>query len=157
MVRQASLLEMKCTAAPFLGSDIGDGFGEVPAVAIKVLNVVLAFAIGLVLRFRQDNGAVLPGALAMAPGIFNANLNDMGVVGHDIAFSDGDAAIAGFHLDAVIGDAQTDGKPKSLREPIGGRGWIRIKQNWNYDAGRHRSVESHPATLSLRLTRSQKL
>jgi hypothetical protein len=40
---------MKCTAAPFFGSDIGDGLRKVPAVAAKVLSVVLALAIGLVL------------------------------------------------------------------------------------------------------------
>jgi hypothetical protein len=49
---------MKYTAAPFLGSDIGDGFGEVPAVAVKVLSVVLTLAI-LVLGFGQDDGTFL--------------------------------------------------------------------------------------------------
>jgi len=39
---------MKCTAAPFFGSDIGDGLRKVPAVAAKVLSVILALAIGLV-------------------------------------------------------------------------------------------------------------
>jgi hypothetical protein len=39
-------LKMKCTAAPFFGSDIGDGLRKVPAVAVKVLSVVLALAIG---------------------------------------------------------------------------------------------------------------
>ena len=36
------------------------------------------------------------------------------VVGYHIAFGDGEAAIPGFHLDAVIGDAETDGKAKRL-------------------------------------------
>ena len=58
---------MKCTAAPFLGSDIGDGLRKVPAVAVKVLSVVLTFAIGVVLGFRQgDEGTVLSCSLAVA-------------------------------------------------------------------------------------------
>ena len=105
---------MKCTAAPFFGSDIGDGFGEVPAVAVKVLSVVLALAIGLVIRFGQDGGTILPRALAVTFCVFDANLNDMRMVGHRIAFRDGKAAIAGLHLDAVIGDAETDRKAKGL-------------------------------------------
>jgi len=55
----------------------------------------------------------------MSLSIFDANLNHVRVVGHRIAFGDGETAIAGFHLDAVIGDAETDGKAKSLRQPIG--------------------------------------
>jgi hypothetical protein len=107
-------LKVKCTAAPFLGSDIDDGLGKIPAVAVKVLNVVLALAIGLVLGFRQDHGTVLSRSLAVSLSIFDANLNDVRVVGYHVAFGDGEAAIAGFHLDAVIGDAKTDGEAESL-------------------------------------------
>jgi len=107
-------LKMKCTAAPFFGSDIGDGLRKVPAVAVKVLSVVLALAIGLVLGFRQDGGTVLSRSFAVPLSIFDANLNDMRVVGYHVAFGDGEAAITGFHLDAVIGDAETDGEAKSL-------------------------------------------
>ena len=105
---------MKGTAAPFFGSDIGDGLRKVPAVAVKVLSVVLALAIGLVLGFRQDDGTVLSRSLAVSLSIFDANLNDVRVVGYHVAFGDGEAAITGFHLDAVIGDAETDGEAKSL-------------------------------------------
>ncbi len=105
---------MKCTVAPFLGSDIGDGFGEVPAMAAKVLSVVLALSIGLVLRFSQDDGTVHSRARAVTPSIFDANLNDVTIVGHHIAFGDGEAAVAGFHLDAVIRDAKTDSETKGL-------------------------------------------
>ena len=41
---------MKRTATPLFGGDIGDGFGEVQAVAVKILGIVL-FAVGMVLRF----------------------------------------------------------------------------------------------------------
>jgi hypothetical protein len=46
--------------------------------------------------------------------IFDADLNDVRIVGHDAAFSDGKAAIAGLHLDAVIRNAQTNGAAKGL-------------------------------------------
>lgn len=105
---------MKCTAAPFFGRDIGDGLGKVPAVAVKVLSVVLALAIGLVLGFGQDDGTTLSRSLAVPLNIFDANLNDVRVVGYQVAFGDGEAAITGFHLDTVIGDAETDGEAKSL-------------------------------------------
>lgn len=104
---------MKCTAAPFFGSDIGDGFGEVPTVAVKILSVILPLAIGLVLGFSNDDGTILPGALAVTFSILDANLNDVRIVGHHVAFSNGKAAIPGLHLDAVIGDAETDGEAKS--------------------------------------------
>ena len=105
---------MKCTAAPFLGSDIGYGFGEIPAVSIEILSVILALAIGLVLGFSQDDGAVPPCALAVTVYIFDANLNHLRIVGYRAAFRNGEAAIAGLHLYAVIGDAETDCEAKSL-------------------------------------------
>ena len=46
--------------------------------------------------------------------IFDANLDDVGVVGYNLAFGDGDAAFTGFHLDAVISDAKTDREAKRL-------------------------------------------
>ena len=107
-------LKMKCSVAPFFGSDIGDGLRKVPAVAVKVLSVVLALTIGLVLGFRQNDGTVLSRSLAVPLSIFDANLNDVRVVGHYVAFGDGEAAITGFHLDAMIGDAETDGETTSL-------------------------------------------
>lgn len=108
------LFKMKGTAAPFLGSDIGDGFGEVPAVAVKVLSVVLTLAIRLVLGFRQDHGTVLSRPLAMSFGIFDPNLNDVRIVRYHVAFGDGEASLTGLHLDAVIGDAEADCEAKSL-------------------------------------------
>ena len=68
---------MKRTAAPFLRSDVGDSFGEVPAMATKILSVVLALAVGLALRLGQDDGSVLPRALAVRLGILDPDLNDM--------------------------------------------------------------------------------
>jgi len=109
-----ALFKMKCTAAPIFGGDIGDGLRKVPAVTIKVLSVVLALAIGLVLGFRQDDGTVLSCSLAVTLRIFDANLNDVRVVGYHVAFGDGETAITGFHLDAVIGYAKTDRETKSL-------------------------------------------
>lgn len=113
------LLEMKSTITPFFGSDIADGFGEVPAVAVKVLRVVLALAIRLVLRFSQDDGSVQARALAVTHRIFDANLSDMRVADQHISFGDGEAAFARLHLDAVIGNAETDGEAKGLGQPVG--------------------------------------
>ena len=140
---------MKGTVAPFLGSDIGDGFCKVPAMAVKVLSVVLALSIGLVLRFGEDDGTVRPRARAMTLCIFDANLHDVTIVGHHIAFSNGEAAVARFHLDAVIGNAKTDREAKSLGQPIRGCAGVGINENRNYSAGRDGSVESHRETLSL--------
>jgi hypothetical protein len=131
---------MKCTAAPFFGSDIRDGLRKVPTVAAKVLSVVLALAIGLVLRFGQDDGTVLSRSLAVTIGIFYANLNDVRVVGYHVAFGDGEAAIPGFHLHAVIGDAETDGEAKSLGKPISRRAGVGVNEHRNYDTGRHGPV-----------------
>ena len=105
---------MKCTTAPFFGSDIGDGFGEVPPVAVKVLSIVLALAIGLIIGFSQDDGSILPGAFAVTMGIFDTHLNDVRIIGRDISLGHGEAALSGFHLDAVIGDAETGGEAKGL-------------------------------------------
>jgi len=134
---------MKLTAAPFLGSDIGDGFGEVPAVAVKVLSIVLALAIGMILGFGQDDGSVVPRAFAVTLGIFDTNLNDVRIVGRRISFGDGEAALPGFHLDTVVGDAEPDGETESLSQPIGGSAGVRVNEYRNHGARGHRSVESH--------------
>jgi len=109
----------------------------------------LALAIGLVLGFSQDDGTVPPRALAVTFSIFEADLNYVRIVGHHVAFGDREAAIAGFHLDAVIGDAKTDSEPKSLGQPIGGCPRVGVYEYRNDNAGRHRTVESHLETLSL--------
>jgi len=142
-------LKMKCTATPVFRSDIGDGFREVPAVSVKVLSIVLALAIGLVLGFSQDDGSVSPSAFAVTIGIFDTNLNDVRIVRRRVPFSDGDAALPGFHLDAVIGDAKPDGEAKSLCQPCGCRTGVRVNEHRNHRARRNRSVESHFQTLSL--------
>ena len=138
---------MKCTVAPFFGGHIGNGLRKVPAVAVKVLSVVLALAIGLVLGFRQDDGTVLSRSLAVSLSIFDANLNDVRVVGYHVALGDGEAAIAGFHLDAVIGDAETDGEAKGLGQPIGCCAGVGVNEYRNHDTGWNGSVGSHLATL----------
>src|SRR6201993_1990926 len=105
---------MKLTAAPLFGGHISDGFGEVPAMAVKILSIVLALAIRMIFRFRHDDGSVTPRAFAVTKGIFDANLNNVRIVGRDSSLGDGETALARFHLDAVIGDAETNGEAKSL-------------------------------------------
>src|SRR6476659_9827405 len=77
LVRPPDSLKMKRTAAPFLRSDVGDSFGEVPAMATKVLSVVLALAVRLVLRLGEDDGSVLSRALAVSLGILDPDLDDV--------------------------------------------------------------------------------
>lgn len=96
---------MKRAVAPVFGSDVGNGFGEVPAVPAKVLGIVLALAVGVIAGFGQDDRSVLPRTLAVALGIFNPDLNQMRVVRRGIALSNREASLAGLHLDTVIGDA----------------------------------------------------
>lgn len=140
---------MKCTATPFFGSNIGDGFCEVPTVTVKVLGIILALPIGLVFRFRQDDGPVLSRTLAVSVSIFNANLHNERIVGRHISFGNGEAAFARLHLDTMIGNAEADGEAKGLRQPIGRYRGVGIYEHRNHSAGRDRSVESHPETLTL--------
>ena len=147
-------LKVKCSIAPLLGSDIANSFGEVPAMPVKVLRIVLALAIRLICGFGQDGSPVLPRAFAVPHSIFNANLNDVGIVRRDISFGDGEAALASLHLDAVIGDAEANGEAKSFSEPIGGDTGIWVNKHWNHRARRHRLVVSHFKTLSFDVVRS---
>src|SRR4051812_42135945 len=109
-----SSLEMKRPATPFFRRDVRDRFGEVPAVATKVLRIVLALAIGVVCRLGEGDGSMLPRTLAVTLRILDADLNDMCVVRGDRALRDGEAAVSGFHLDAVIRDTQADTKAERL-------------------------------------------
>lgn len=140
---------MKFTAAPLFGSDIRDRLRKVPAVAVKVLRVVLALAIRLVLGFRQNNGPVSSRSIAMPLCVFDANLNDMRLVGYRTAFRDGEATFAGVHLNAVIGDAQADGEAKSLGQPISRCVGVWVNEYRNHGTGRYGSVGSHLQTLPL--------
>jgi hypothetical protein len=140
---------MKCAAAPVLGSNIGDGLGEIPAVAVKILRVILALAIGMVLGLGQDYGSVLPRALAVRLSVFDADLHNLRIVGYHVAFGYGQAAIPGFHLDAVIGNAETNGKAESLAQPLRRYAGIGVNEHRNDGTWRNRSVGSHGDTLSL--------
>src|SRR5690242_18481520 len=105
---------MKLSAAPLFRSDVGDSFGEIPAVAMKILGVVLALAVGLVGGLAQNGDPVLACALAVTFRILDADLNVLRVIWRDLAFGDGEAPIPGFHLDAVVRDTQADSKPEGL-------------------------------------------
>src|ERR1051325_7783865 len=105
---------MKLPAAPFLGSDIGDSFGEVPAVTVKIQRVVLPLAIRMVLRFTQNSCTILSRTFTMTLGIFNPHLHMLRIVRNHRAFSDSEAALASAHLYAVIGDAKPHCEAKSF-------------------------------------------
>jgi len=110
---------MKCATTPFFRGNVGDGFGEIPTVAIEILGIVLALAVRVVLRFRQNDGPILARALTMSIGIVDADLNGMRMIGRHITFSNGEATLAGLHLYAVIGDAEAYFEAESLCQPIG--------------------------------------
>src|SRR5579871_78315 len=141
--------KMELPAAPFLGSNVSDRLGEIPVVPVEVPRVVLALAIWMVLRFSQDRSPILPRALAVCLRIFNANLDDVRFIRSDVALGDREASIAGFHLDTVIANPQTDTKSERFRQPIGGNARIWINDYRNDSARGHRPVRSHPETVSL--------
>ena len=143
----SGLLKMKCTIAPLFRSNIANGFGKVPTMPVKVLRIVLAFAIRLVFRFGQNNCPVLSSPLTVTNSIFNANLNDMGIVGRNISFGYGEAAVAGLHLYTVIGDAQADREAESLSEPIRCDSGIWVNQHGYHGTRGHGAVGSHFRTL----------
>jgi len=43
----------------------------------KVLSVVLALAVGLVFRLREDDGSILPRTLTVTVGVLDPDLDDM--------------------------------------------------------------------------------
>src|SRR5436190_16797792 len=139
---------MKLAAAPILRRDVGDGFGEVPAVSVKVLSVVLTLAVGMICWFAQNDRSILPRTLTVGLAVLNADLNALRVVRHHITFGDREAAVAGFHLDTVIGNAQADSESESFRQPVSGRAWIGVTKHRNHRAGWYRAVESHLKTVS---------
>ena len=139
---------MKLTAAPFFRSNIGNGFSEVPAVAIKVLCVVLTLAVGLVFGLRQNDGSILSRAFAVRFRVLNADLYAVGIVWYDGAFRNREAAVAGFHLNAMIGDTQPHTEAKRLGQPVRSHAGIGINEYRDDGAGRNRTVEFHPETLA---------
>src|SRR5579863_8141287 len=140
-------LKIHWRAAPGFGIDIREGLGEIPSMAEEVLRVVLPFAIHMIDRFGEDDGAVPAGTLAVSAGIFDAYLRDMGIFRDGVAFGDGEAALAGAHLNAMVGDAQTHCEAERLRQPISGDARVGIVKNWNNGAWRNGAIGAHGATL----------
>jgi len=105
--------------APLFRGDVGDGLSEVPTVTGKVLGVVLAFAIDVVDGLSQDSGTVPTRPFAVRDGVFYADLNNVRVVGGDIAFGNRNASGAGSHLDSVVRDAEADREAEGGAKPVG--------------------------------------
>jgi hypothetical protein len=140
---------MKLPAAPLLRRNVGDGFREVPTVSEEILHIVLALAIVMFLGFAQNNGPIFPRSLAVPDRILNTNLNVLRMVGRHVTFSDREAAVACFHLNAVVGNAQSNRESKCPGQPVSSDAGIRVDEHRNDTARRHRPVKSHPETLSL--------
>lgn len=113
-LERVNSLKMKFATAPFFRCDVGDGFSEVPPMSVEILCVVLTLTIGMIPGLAQNGCAMIPRTLAMAFCIFNANLNCLRMIGHHIPLGDREAAITGFHLDAVIGNSQTNGEAEGF-------------------------------------------
>src|SRR5437870_5278159 len=140
---------MKCAAAPFFRRNVGDSLSEVPAMPIKILSVILALAIGMFFGFSEDDRSVLARALAMTFGIFDADLDDMRIVGRYITLSNGEAPIAGFHLDPVVGDTQPHREAKGLRQPVGSNARIWVDEHRNHCARGNGPIESHKSIVTI--------
>jgi len=117
-------------------------------MASEVLRIVLAFAVDMVDGLRQDSRAVPAGSFAVGDGVFNPDLNDVRVVGGDVALSNRYASTSGSHLDSVVGDAETDCESEGGAKPVGCNARVGINENRNDGARRHGTVEEHGDNLT---------
>src|SRR2546429_6244104 len=79
VVRLTSLrLARHRDAAPFLGGDVADRFGEGPLVAGEVLGVVLPFSVLEILRLHEDSGTLLPSVLAVSACVLHPDHHGVG-------------------------------------------------------------------------------
>src|SRR5579871_1252667 len=117
-------------------------------MAVEILRVVLALPVDVVSGFGENDGAGLTGSLAVRSRIFHANLRDVATSWRDVSFCDGETAFAGAHLDAMIGDAQANGKTKGLAQPLCRGGRVGVDQHGDYGAGRDGTVRQHPPNLA---------
>ena len=129
--------------APALRLYVGYGLGEVPPVPVEVLRVVLALAVHV--RSVGSVRITAPPARARSRSgraLFDTHLGDVRAVRLLIAFGDGEAALAGAHLDAVIRNAQPHRESERLRQPLGRRTGIWINEDRDDRAGRNRAVNA---------------
>ena len=138
-------------SAPALRFYVCDGLGKVPVMPMEIACVVLALAIDVIHRFGQDGGATPAGSLAMRMGVFNAHLDDARAIRRHVALGNCETALAGAHLDSVIGNPEPNRKPEGFRQPLRGDTWIRIDDNGDYGAGRDRAVIAHATSLGANL------
>jgi len=80
-------------------------------------------------------------------GVLDANLSYVRAFGLYAAFGDGDASVSGSHLDAMVGDAQANGKAEGGDEPFGCRSGIGVVKDGDDGAGGNRAVREHGVTL----------
>jgi hypothetical protein len=97
----------------------------------------------MIRRLGKDHGTGAAGALAVGARIFYADLNDVRSIGLNIALGNGEAALAGAHLDAVIGDAQAHGKAEGPHQPVCRDRGIGVNQNRDYGAGWNGAIREH--------------
>lgn len=144
-----AMLQVHRRAAPTLWLNIRYRFSEIPSVSIEILCVVLALAISVLLRLRKDVGAGQPRALTVSQRVVDPYLNDARMVRRHTALGDGEAALAGAHLDAMIRDPQTHRKAKSVPQPRGCHTGIGVVKNGNHRTRRNGTVGAHGTLLNL--------
>jgi len=113
-------------------------------VACEVLCFVLAFPIGIVLRFADDFCPMFTRVLAVAVNIFNSHQRESPIYVASrwirTRLHDNDRAVADVHLDTVIADHEANRKAEGIAQPFCGFGYVRIRNLWNDSAGRNRAI-----------------
>ena len=142
--------------APLFRGDVGDGLSEVPTVTGKVLGVVLAFAIDVVDGLSQDSGTVPTRPFAVRNGVLYADLDNVRVVGGDVAFGNRNASLTCSHLDSVVSDAEADREAEGGAKPVGRDPRIGILEDGDDGAGRHGTIREHEDTLPMLRTAPSK-
>src|ERR1700756_4558411 len=117
-------------------------------MSCKVQRIVLSFSIHVSNRLLDDLGAALSCALAVSVGIFDANSNRVPVTERKTIFarthfSGDDRSITDVDLHSMGPEAESNAKPKCIRQP--GRSFIHvgIGQDGNHGGARNRSVCQH--------------
>ena len=116
---------------------------------MKVSCVVLALAVHMICRLGENDGTVLPRALAVRKGVYDTHLGDVRTLGHNIALGNREASFACPHLDAVVGDPQPNRKSEGQAGAARGRG-TPDQPRAALDAASWRPTTRHSAEMVLR-------
>ena len=113
-------------------------------VAGEILSIILSFAIRIVRGFPNNPYTASPGTLAVSVGILDPH-HDCTPQRDTFALfnQDNRAPITDIQLSAVIRDANAQGKPERVAQPINGIADVRVRQFRNHNTARHGSIGKH--------------